>query len=259
MYIRLFRTGWPRPTGCLKLQVIFRKRATNHRALLWKMTCKDKASYDSKPSWTYIRHFRTVVMNPMAMLLNSGNLAPNMKTAMISNISTSTNNTTANCVIFVRHLFWFICIHVYTYIYPFWFCCRCKYACMDLHIQHTHISAVRAVLCMSSCVMLTVRCMATTHRNTLHMMCGADTLQQTASHCNTLHHTPAHCNTLQHTATHCNTLQHTATHYNTLQHTATHFNTCELPTVRSTDDFCSLPQDQKLNLRMNDGVKLRHW
>ena len=25
-------TGWQRPIGCLKLQVIFRKRATNHRA-----------------------------------------------------------------------------------------------------------------------------------------------------------------------------------------------------------------------------------
>ena len=29
------------------LQVIFRKRATNHRALLQKMTCEDKASYGS--------------------------------------------------------------------------------------------------------------------------------------------------------------------------------------------------------------------
>jgi len=40
-------TGWPRPIGCLKLQVILRKRAT--RALLRKMTCKDKASYGSSP------------------------------------------------------------------------------------------------------------------------------------------------------------------------------------------------------------------
>jgi len=41
--------GWRRPIGCLKLQVIFCKRATNYRALLWKMTCKDKASYGSSP------------------------------------------------------------------------------------------------------------------------------------------------------------------------------------------------------------------
>jgi len=34
------------------LQFIFRKRATNYRALLRKMTCKDKASYVSSPPCT---------------------------------------------------------------------------------------------------------------------------------------------------------------------------------------------------------------
>jgi len=42
-------TGWRRPRGCLKLQFIFRKRATNYRALMRKMTYKDKASYGSSP------------------------------------------------------------------------------------------------------------------------------------------------------------------------------------------------------------------
>jgi len=42
-------TGWRRPIRCLKLQVISRKRATNCRALLLKMTCKDKAFYASVP------------------------------------------------------------------------------------------------------------------------------------------------------------------------------------------------------------------
>jgi len=42
-------TGWRRLVGCLKLQMIFRKRATDYRALLRKMTYKDKASYDSTP------------------------------------------------------------------------------------------------------------------------------------------------------------------------------------------------------------------
>jgi len=46
-YVR--NTGWRRPIGCLKLQFIFRKRATNYRALLRKMTHKDKASYGSSP------------------------------------------------------------------------------------------------------------------------------------------------------------------------------------------------------------------
>jgi len=38
-------TEWRRLIRCLKLQVFFRKRATNYRVLLWKMTFKDKASY----------------------------------------------------------------------------------------------------------------------------------------------------------------------------------------------------------------------
>ena len=37
--------------GCLKLQVIFRKRATEYRALLRKMTYEDKASYNSTPPY----------------------------------------------------------------------------------------------------------------------------------------------------------------------------------------------------------------
>ena len=42
-------TGWRRLIGCLKLHVIFRKRATNYRALLRKMTEEDQASCDSTP------------------------------------------------------------------------------------------------------------------------------------------------------------------------------------------------------------------
>jgi len=37
-------TVWRRPIGCPKLQFIFRKGATNYRALLRKTTCKDNAS-----------------------------------------------------------------------------------------------------------------------------------------------------------------------------------------------------------------------
>ena len=44
-------TGWRRLIGCLKLQVIFHK-ATNYRALLQKMTYKDKASNGSSPPCT---------------------------------------------------------------------------------------------------------------------------------------------------------------------------------------------------------------
>jgi len=38
-----------RPIGCLKLQVVSHKRATNYRALLQKMTYGDKTSYGVSP------------------------------------------------------------------------------------------------------------------------------------------------------------------------------------------------------------------
>jgi len=49
--LQLRVTGWRRLVGCLKLQIIFGKRATNYRALLRKITYKDKAFYyyDSMP------------------------------------------------------------------------------------------------------------------------------------------------------------------------------------------------------------------
>jgi len=50
--LRRVATGWRRPIGCLKLKVIFRKRATNYRALLRKMSYIDKASYFSTLSCT---------------------------------------------------------------------------------------------------------------------------------------------------------------------------------------------------------------
>jgi len=49
-------TGWRRCIGCLELQISFRKRATNFRALLRKITSKDKASYDSTPPCTALLH-----------------------------------------------------------------------------------------------------------------------------------------------------------------------------------------------------------
>jgi len=45
-------TGWRRLIGSPKLQIIFHKRATKYRALLRKMTYKDKGSYGSLPPCT---------------------------------------------------------------------------------------------------------------------------------------------------------------------------------------------------------------
>ena len=49
---RMTDMGWRRLIARLKLQVIFRNRATIYRALLRKMTHEDKASYDSTPPHT---------------------------------------------------------------------------------------------------------------------------------------------------------------------------------------------------------------
>ena len=51
-------TGWRRLIGSSKLQIIFHKRATRYRALLVKMTSKDKGSYESLPPCTH-RHKKT--------------------------------------------------------------------------------------------------------------------------------------------------------------------------------------------------------
>jgi len=52
VYPPFFGTGWRRPKGCLELQVIFRKRATNYKARLQKMNCKNMASYGTLPPCT---------------------------------------------------------------------------------------------------------------------------------------------------------------------------------------------------------------
>ena len=46
-HTRTHTIGWQRYTGCLKMQASFRKRATNYRALLQKLSYIDEASYTS--------------------------------------------------------------------------------------------------------------------------------------------------------------------------------------------------------------------
>jgi len=50
---KLASTGWPRLIGSPKLHIIFHKWATKYRALLLKMTYKDKGSYESWPPCIY--------------------------------------------------------------------------------------------------------------------------------------------------------------------------------------------------------------
>jgi len=54
-------TGWRSCIGCLKLQVSFRKRATNYRALWRKMTYQNKASYASWPPCSAPQGFQYII------------------------------------------------------------------------------------------------------------------------------------------------------------------------------------------------------
>jgi len=67
--------GWRRLIGSPKLQIIFHKRATKYRALLLKMTYKDKATDDSTPPCTLIP------CNKMYVSHQSENRGPWQKTA----------------------------------------------------------------------------------------------------------------------------------------------------------------------------------
>jgi len=60
---KMVDTGWRRLIGCLKLWVIFRKSATNYRALLQKVTYEDTASYDSMPPCITCKRIRILVIS----------------------------------------------------------------------------------------------------------------------------------------------------------------------------------------------------
>ena len=62
LHIIAHATGWRRPMECLKLHVIFRKRATNYRALLRKMSYKNKASCESMPPCNTASHVQSEVV-----------------------------------------------------------------------------------------------------------------------------------------------------------------------------------------------------
>jgi len=64
-----WNTGWRTCIGCLTLQVSLRTRVTDYRALLRKMTYKDKASYASSPPcnapcvvWLYTHRINTGIV-----------------------------------------------------------------------------------------------------------------------------------------------------------------------------------------------------
>ena len=90
-------TGWSRPIGCLKLQVMFLKRATKHRALLRKINFKDEASYGSSPPCTLL-HIRDV------MLPNNANVCDVVEYAWHDLANQRKINVTRRCLIYVTRL-----------------------------------------------------------------------------------------------------------------------------------------------------------
>ena len=90
------RTECQRCSGCLKSHVIFRKRATNYRTLLRKMTYKDKASYDSTLHCTY-------VLNSFVYLSTQTTCA-----ARIRKYIPYTYN---------KNMYIYLCMHAYTYVH----------------------------------------------------------------------------------------------------------------------------------------------
>ena len=100
-------TGWRRPIGRLKLRVSFRKRATNYRALLQKITYEDKASYESSPPC--ITRYNAVCSSREALLYE------HLCFARV-HMYIGEADTMHTCI------YTYICIYIYIYIRV----CACK-------------------------------------------------------------------------------------------------------------------------------------
>jgi len=103
-------TGWRRLIGCLKLQVFFRKRTTNYRALLRKMTYEGKASCGSTPPCMYMHMYINIC------------LFVYMYICMYIDIS----------YIFM-YMYIYVCVYIYVYIYIYMYMCTyMTYTCTSL-------------------------------------------------------------------------------------------------------------------------------
>ena len=118
-------TGRRRLIGCLKLNVILRKRVTNYRALLQKMTYEAKASYASTPPCI---RYRNRKVQPLSILRASKSL-PAAKCIF----SKKENDGVCGCCM------WFVCVCVRA--------CVCVCVCV----------CVRVCVCVCMCVCVCVR------------------------------------------------------------------------------------------------------
>ena len=151
-------TGWRRLIGCLKLQLIFCARATNHRAHLWNMTYTHRAFYDSTPPCIF--------------------------------------SCVRVCVHVVCVCMWCVCMHAhwaYDYLLSLWLfmyvrvwvrACVCTCVC------------VCVCVCVYSVCTFNVyrRLIVYTHAHT-HTLTHTNTCKQTHTHTYTQMHTHIHANT----------------------------------------------------------------
>jgi len=148
-------TGWRRPTRCHKLRVIFRKRASNHRALLQKMTYKDEASCGSSPpcSFKYIslHDGSGVVSENLKDSIAFSYMFPCTPSSLHDRVlSTSLIVDGRVCTyIHIIHIYMYMCIriciymdvymYIYTYtnvcIYIYIFVYICMYTCICTYIS----------------------------------------------------------------------------------------------------------------------------
>ena len=174
-YLALGGTGWPRPVGCLKLQVIFRKRGTNYRALLRKTIYIENASYGPLPpcrdTILYIHmyiHFGATLSSPklkvtfisrrvyvnmthIFMFLNIYLHARKWRSSICNCLSRETQFSFSVLVMYdidvyiymyMIYIYIYIYIYLYTYIYMYMYIYIYIYIYMYIYIyiyMHTHM------------------------------------------------------------------------------------------------------------------------
>ena len=203
-------TGWRRLIGCLKLRVIFRKRATNYRALSRKMTYEDKGSYDSTP--LCVDTCGVDIWEGLDLVMYG------LETCRLDACGEDISRQGVTMVQGGSMKSFRLRLHCYT-------------LSVDGHLLNRHVGGPgsRHVQC-----------------NTLqYAATRCNTLRHTAAHCNTLQYTAIHegaqiqeC-ALQHTAAYYDKLQHIATHCNTLQCMEGPRSGCN--TLRHTVTHCNAP------------------
>jgi len=146
-------TRWRRLIGCLKLQVIIRQRDTNYKALLRKMTYRNKAPYASTPTstnhkagnehmlrlvffilscrniWrTFFLHFLDKVERGWLSILWVLTVRRDMNLFRLAMCEDKNKTETWLCG--SMHIYSYVHTYVYVYVYTYIYMCACIYTHM---------------------------------------------------------------------------------------------------------------------------------